>query len=88
MKEIAGFLNMNLKDFKKKYTQLMFVLGRVLKFADTNGCVFLFNNKCRIYEARPEQCRTFPFWKRIMKNSKDKAHVAEYCKELENCDKW
>jgi Fe-S-cluster containining protein len=25
-------------------------------------CAFLKNGKCEIYEARPEQCKTFPFW--------------------------
>lgn len=25
-------------------------------------CVFLENKKCTVYDARPTQCRTFPFW--------------------------
>lgn len=25
-------------------------------------CVFLRGGKCAIYEARPKQCRSFPFW--------------------------
>ena len=32
------------------------------------GCVFLDHdtNQCRIYEARPVQCRTYPFWPDLM----------------------
>lgn len=26
------------------------------------ACRFLNGNKCSVYEARPHQCRTFPFW--------------------------
>ena len=25
-------------------------------------CVFLKDNKCSVYEVRPSQCRTYPFW--------------------------
>lgn len=31
------------------------------------GCVFLGDDlKCSIYDARPLQCRTYPYWPRIM----------------------
>ncbi|MDX9730779.1 MAG: YkgJ family cysteine cluster protein [Bdellovibrionales bacterium] len=29
-------------------------------------CVFLKKNRCEIYEARPTQCRTWPFWPETM----------------------
>jgi len=33
------------------------------------ACIFLQDDKtCSIYEARPVQCRTYPFWPRIMKS--------------------
>jgi hypothetical protein len=25
-------------------------------------CVFLEGNRCRVHQARPDQCRTWPFW--------------------------
>lgn len=25
-------------------------------------CVFFTDNRCRIYDTRPQQCRTWPFW--------------------------
>ena len=37
------------------------------------SCSFLEGNRCNVYEARPEQCRSFPFdWR-----------VAEGCPELD-----
>jgi len=35
-----------------------------------DGCIFLNNdtNACQIYEARPVQCRTYPFWPQILQN--------------------
>ena len=29
-------------------------------------CRFLKDGKCEVYEARPTQCRTFPFWPELM----------------------
>ena len=29
---------------------------------DEEKCVFLGEKGCTVYEARPEQCRTWPFW--------------------------
>lgn len=26
------------------------------------NCIYLKDNKCSVYEARPSQCRTYPFW--------------------------
>jgi len=35
--------------------------GHSIKEASDGRCLF-FENGCRIYPARPTQCRTFPFW--------------------------
>jgi Fe-S-cluster containining protein len=28
----------------------------------SRDCIFLTNNACGVYEARPTQCRTYPWW--------------------------
>ena len=32
------------------------------------ACVFLNDQKCRIYEARPVQCSTYPFWPNLLES--------------------
>eukprot|EP00978_Attheya_sp_CCMP212_P032743 scaffold129257_cov54-Attheya_sp.AAC.3 len=46
--------------------------GWVLLKTTPKGCIFLDQdtNECGIYEARPIQCSTYPFWPRIMKSQK------------------
>ena len=39
-----------------------------LKEKDNYDCIFLSKEGCRIYEGRPTQCRTYPFWKSIMES--------------------
>jgi len=41
-------------------------------------CRFLEQNRCAVYEARPTQCRTWPFWPENM-NARAWTAIAAYC---------
>jgi len=63
---ISAFLNLDVNDFAVKY---LFKKGykysiKEQKFNDSYECVFYnaTKNACNIYEVRPTQCITFPFW--------------------------
>jgi uncharacterized protein len=45
----------------------------------TSACRFLKGNKCQVYEARPTQCRTWPFWPEVMGARSWNREVASYC---------
>lgn len=50
-----------------------------LKNPDRN-CRFLVGKRCGVYEARPNQCRTWPFWPENLKNLRAwTKEVAEFC---------
>ena len=43
-------------------------------------CVLLDgNNQCTVYEHRPEQCRTFPYWPELLTNPQALERAARYC---------
>ena len=42
-------------------------------------CIFLVNKRCSIYEARPTQCRTWPFWPDVMNAKAWTKAVVEFC---------
>ena len=46
---------------------------------EDNRCIFLKDKKCSIYEARPTQCRTWPFWPEVMDAKTWKKEVATFC---------
>ncbi len=63
---ISALLNLSVNDFVAKY---LFKKGykysiKELKYNDSYECVFYDreSNGCGIYNARPLQCKTFPFW--------------------------
>lgn len=78
-KQIADFLNISLEEFEKTYTRMVYGLRRSLKEIPQSNydCVF-FNSEtkqCSIYDVRPAQCRTWPFWDSLLesKNAWDEA---------------
>ena len=56
---LAKFLRIKLSAFLRDYTDETEEEGRILK-RDENGCVFLENNLCSVYDARPGTCEHFP----------------------------
>ena len=63
---ISEILSIDIKELVSKY---LFKKGykysiKENKIDDNYECVFFDRelNACKIYEARPNQCKTFPFW--------------------------
>ena len=75
---IAEYLAIPLKEFKKKYTKFLFLLGRVIE-TDADGCAFLVDGRCIVYPARPVQCVTFPYWDHIMADKREWEYISGYC---------
>lgn len=42
-------------------------------------CQFLTGTRCGVYEARPTQCRTWPFWPETMNARAWRKDVASFC---------
>ena len=63
---MAEQMNMGLEAFADEYIKAAY--GRLslqerLRDGEYHCCLFdSFNNLCLVYQARPEQCRSFPFW--------------------------
>ena len=78
-KEISRFLKIPLKEFRRKYTRKL-KNKLVIKQPYKGRCLFFKKRLCVIYNIRPEQCRTFPFWKENLNNTKDWKNTLTYCK--------
>lgn len=82
-KRFAKYLKLSIRDFNKIYcdqTQGIWHLKENIVNNKINpDCLFLKGNRCSAYEARPNQCRTWPFWPEIMNAKAWKAEVENFC---------
>lgn len=61
MDRLTSYLQMEKDTFLQDYTHR--VQGEIsLIEKDHTDCIFLKDNRCSVHEARPTQCRTYPFW--------------------------
>lgn len=61
---LAAHLQISVEEFIKKYTRRV---GDRLSLTERKNqgnydCVFLEGKRCTVYESRPKQCRTYPWW--------------------------
>ena len=80
MTQMAEVMNLSLESFAGEYVKAAYgKLSLQERLRDGQyHCSMLdpFNNRCLVYEARPRQCKTFPFWDQYREN---------YIKLLELC---
>jgi uncharacterized protein len=60
---LAAACKLDVEEFERRYVRKVGIRKSLIEHAN-GDCVF-FDNKtrqCRVYEARPRQCKTWPFW--------------------------
>jgi len=76
IEKMADFLNLTIEEFASSYLKkVKHRYSLIEKRLDENNfaCIF-FNNElkqCSIYDVRPRQCRTFPFWETFKNNEEE-----------------
>jgi Fe-S-cluster containining protein len=77
---IAAEIKMDLDEFEKKYVRRVGVRRSLVEFPN-GDCVFFDGEarKCTVYNARPRQCRTWPFWDSNLKTPQDWKYTCEVC---------
>lgn len=54
----------------------------LLEMPKTYDCVFLKEKRCTIYQVRPKQCRTFPWWPQTLKSQEDWIAASKQCEGI------
>lgn len=84
MREMADFLKLEIKDFKRLYVKRVGQrYSLVEKKTQNHSCVFYRDQKCQVYAARPLQCRTYPFWKENLLTEESWAQTAQECEGIQ-----
>ena len=83
---LAELHGLSLRSFKRRFTFTDEYGWTQLKAGGRNGehCIFLDveTGGCRVYEARPVQCRTFPFWRDFVVDGRWSSEVRRMCEGI------
>lgn len=76
-KRMAKELGLSLTDFTKKHCDK--TEGWMHLKKPDQPCQFLDGKRCTVYEGRPNQCRTWPFWPENMNAKTWNEEVITFC---------
>ena len=74
----ATYLRMTREAFEWKYVYRTSKRAR-LRVPAVSNCHFLTESGCSIHEAKPTQCRIFPFWPELVDSRRAWRKTAVYC---------
>lgn len=75
--DLARHLGLDLREFQDRFTEADEDGYRGLRF-EQGHCVFLDGAHCTVHEAKPVQCRTWPFWPELLRSR------AVYAREVQS----
>jgi Fe-S-cluster containining protein len=78
LKRAAAFLNISARAFEARY---VYRTAHLLRLRKPRGaqCPFLDERGCRIHQAKPTQCRAFPFWPELVSSARAWRREARRC---------
>jgi len=86
LERFAAHFQCSIEEFMQRYTRFVEGQYALLDRPETYDCIFLADKKCTVYEARPTQCRTFPWWVHHLREPKDWEEAAIRCEGINHPD--
>jgi len=87
-RRFAKHMNISTAAFTRKYCDLKDGVWHLKEDGKNPDCMFLANKRCSVYEARPTQCRTWPFWPEVMNPKSWGKEVASFCPGVGKGQLW
>ncbi|MBX7067731.1 MAG: YkgJ family cysteine cluster protein [Parachlamydiales bacterium] len=86
IERLAAHFSMKEEEFMRQKVRYVDEHYALLDKPGSGDCIFLENNKCSVYEARPVQCRTFPWWIQNLRDEKDWEEAGKRCEGINHPD--
>jgi uncharacterized protein len=83
---LAQHLDLSKETFIQEYTHVLEGKRSLIEDPHTYDCVFLKERKCTVYQHRPKQCRTFPWWPENIKNRAAWNETGKRCEGVNHPD--
>jgi len=77
---LAAKVGLDVDTFERRYVRRIGIRKSLVEFPN-GDCVFFDNQsrKCGVYEARPRQCKTWPFWDSNLRTPAAWKETCEVC---------
>jgi Fe-S-cluster containining protein len=77
---LAGAIGIDEGEFERRYVRKVGVRKSLIEWGN-GDCVFFHGESrtCQVYDVRPRQCRTWPFWPSNLVSPETWADTAECC---------
>ena len=82
LETLATHFGLTEEEFLQKYTRYDDGQYALLDREFSYDCIFLKENRCSVYGARPIQCRTFPWWIQHLRGPGDWEEAALRCEGI------
>lgn len=86
---IASHLKLPLQEFVDRYVRKIGDRYSLREIPEEKyRCIFLKDKKCQVYEVRPTQCKSYPFWTPILKSEQTWEQEAKSCEGISKESAW
>lgn len=82
LKRLAEHFQLTPQEFIQQYTRFEEDRLALIDQPGTGDCVFLKGKQCSVYNARPQQCQTFPWWLHNLRTPEDWQEAAQRCEGI------
>lgn len=87
IQNLITHLNISKEEFIRKYTKVFYDRLSLRDDTPNYGCIFLKEGKhCSVYQARPLQCRTYPFWPMNLSSKDQWDDESKRCEGIDHPD--
>lgn len=77
---LAGVLKIDVGEFERRYVRKVGIRKSLIEWGN-GDCIFFHGESrtCQVYDVRPRQCRTWPFWTSNLASPDTWSDTAERC---------
>lgn len=86
LERFATHFKLTKEEFAKKYARYVDGQYALLDKANSTDCIFLSDKKCTVYDARPTQCKTFPWWIYHLREPSEWEEASKRCEGINHPD--